>query len=56
MYPVQGVAEFEDRWTFVDLLKKMLQLDGDLRISPGQALQHNFITMSHLTERPHWKS
>uniref|UniRef100_A0A8C5HA55 Protein kinase domain-containing protein n=1 Tax=Gouania willdenowi TaxID=441366 RepID=A0A8C5HA55_GOUWI len=35
--------------SFIDLLKKMLRLDGEKRISPTEALQHPFITMSHLS-------
>uniref|UniRef100_A0A8C5E8N6 Protein kinase domain-containing protein n=1 Tax=Gouania willdenowi TaxID=441366 RepID=A0A8C5E8N6_GOUWI len=34
---------------FIDLLKKMLHLNGAERISPTEALQHPFITMSHLS-------
>uniref|UniRef100_A0A8C5DPN7 Protein kinase domain-containing protein n=1 Tax=Gouania willdenowi TaxID=441366 RepID=A0A8C5DPN7_GOUWI len=37
---------------FIDLLKKMLRLDGAKRISPTEALQHPFITMSHLSHDP----
>ncbi|XP_034556286.1 probable serine/threonine-protein kinase dyrk1 [Notolabrus celidotus] len=52
IYPVDKPAEFEDRLAFVDLLKGLMHLDGALRISPSQALQHPFITMSHLSEHP----
>uniref|UniRef100_A0A8C5DYU3 Protein kinase domain-containing protein n=1 Tax=Gouania willdenowi TaxID=441366 RepID=A0A8C5DYU3_GOUWI len=38
-----------DRKVFIDLLKKMLHLNGAERISPTEALQHPFITMSHLS-------
>uniref|UniRef100_A0A8C5G1N7 Protein kinase domain-containing protein n=1 Tax=Gouania willdenowi TaxID=441366 RepID=A0A8C5G1N7_GOUWI len=41
-----------DRKAFIDLLKKMLRLDGAKRISPTEALQHPFITMSHLSHDP----
>uniref|UniRef100_A0A8C5E0Q8 Protein kinase domain-containing protein n=1 Tax=Gouania willdenowi TaxID=441366 RepID=A0A8C5E0Q8_GOUWI len=42
-------AENVDRKVFIDLLKKMLHLNGAERISPTEALQHPFITMSHLS-------
>ncbi|XP_034552567.1 homeodomain-interacting protein kinase 1-like isoform X2 [Notolabrus celidotus] len=53
IYPVDEPAEFEDRLAFVDLLKGLINLDGALRISPSKALQHPFITMSHLSEHPY---
>ncbi|XP_034555413.1 uncharacterized protein LOC117824126 [Notolabrus celidotus] len=49
-HPVDDPAEIEDRLAFADLLKGLLHLDGALRISPRQALQHPFITMSHLAK------
>jgi len=52
MYPKEDAAEYEDRKVFVDLLKQLLDLDGDQRISPSEALQHPFITMSHLIKQP----
>jgi len=39
-----------DRIFFVDLLKKMIHLDQNKRITPDQALQHPFITMDHLVD------
>ena len=33
---------------FMDLLKGMLHLDPEERITPEQVLEHPFITMSHL--------
>ncbi|KAI9516954.1 hypothetical protein NQZ68_011431 [Dissostichus eleginoides] len=47
---VNEAAEFEDRKAFVDLLKQLLHVDGDQRISPHHALQHSFMTKSYLTE------
>nr|XP_046254991.1 homeodomain-interacting protein kinase 1-like [Scatophagus argus] len=41
-------AEITDRETFVDLLKKMLQLDVSKRITPSQILEDLFITMTDL--------
>ncbi|TMS15377.1 Homeodomain-interacting protein kinase 1, partial [Larimichthys crocea] len=52
VYPRENADEFEDRTAFIDLLKQLLHLVGDQRISPHQALQHSFIAMSHLTEHP----
>ncbi|XP_034535443.1 uncharacterized protein LOC117810015 [Notolabrus celidotus] len=52
IFPVDEPADLEDRLAFIDLLKSMMHLDGALRISPSQALQHPFITMSHLSEHP----
>ncbi|XP_068454311.1 homeodomain-interacting protein kinase 1-like isoform X2 [Clinocottus analis] len=50
IYPKGDVAEFEDRKAFVNLIKQLLHLDGDQRISPRLALQNLFITKSNLTE------
>ncbi|KAI3357471.1 hypothetical protein L3Q82_015511 [Scortum barcoo] len=50
IYPEWEAAQSEDRRAFVDVLKQMLHLDGDLRISPHQALQHPFIRTPPLTE------
>uniref|UniRef100_H3BZC1 Protein kinase domain-containing protein n=1 Tax=Tetraodon nigroviridis TaxID=99883 RepID=H3BZC1_TETNG len=47
---VTSPAELEDRRQFVDLLKCLLNVDSEKRISPTQALQHPFITMSHLSD------
>ncbi|KAF3859942.1 hypothetical protein F7725_000197 [Dissostichus mawsoni] len=50
IHPEEEAAEIEDRMAFVDLLKRLLHVDGDQRISPQHALQHSFITKWHLTE------
>lgn len=47
------LAEKADRKEFIDLLKRMLTLDQDKRISPGEALNHNFITLNHLIDYAH---
>ncbi|KAG8431623.1 hypothetical protein GDO86_017882 [Hymenochirus boettgeri] len=47
------VAEKADRREFVALLKKMLMIDADKRISPADALNHSFISMNHLLDFPH---
>ncbi|XP_075906593.1 homeodomain-interacting protein kinase 3-like isoform X2 [Nelusetta ayraudi] len=48
-YPDGGTAKSGDALAFVDLLKQLLHLDGDCRISAYDALQQPFITMAHLT-------
>lgn len=47
------LAEKVDRREFIDLLKRMLTLDQDRRISPAEALNHNFVTLNHLVEYAH---
>ncbi|KAK4337261.1 hypothetical protein RND71_043259 [Anisodus tanguticus] len=47
------LAEKADRKEFIDLLKRMLTLDQDKRISPGEALNHNFVTLNHLLDYAH---
>ncbi|XP_075423489.1 homeodomain-interacting protein kinase 3 isoform X1 [Ascaphus truei] len=47
------VAEKADRREFVSLLRKMLLIDADVRITPADALNHSFVTMKHLLDFPH---
>uniref|UniRef100_A0ACB8G3G2 Homeodomain-interacting protein kinase 3 n=1 Tax=Sphaerodactylus townsendi TaxID=933632 RepID=A0ACB8G3G2_9SAUR len=47
------MAEKADRKEFVSLLKKMLLIDADLRITPADTLNHPFVTMKHLLDFPH---
>ncbi|XP_042206560.1 uncharacterized protein LOC121855589 isoform X1 [Homarus americanus] len=47
------LAEKADRREFIDLLKRMLTMDQERRISPGEALQHNFVTLQHFLDYPH---
>lgn len=47
------LAEKADRREFIDLLKRMLTLDQERRISPGEGLNHNFVTLNHLLEYAH---
>lgn len=47
------LAEKADRREFIDLLKKMLTLDADKRITPLKTLNHPFVTMTHLLHFPH---
>ncbi|GIY82682.1 homeodomain-interacting protein kinase 2 [Caerostris extrusa] len=46
-------AEKYDRKEFIDLLKRMLTLDQERRITPSEALNHNFATMNHLLDYGH---
>lgn len=47
------LAEKADRREFIDLLKRMLRLDADKRITPSKTLAHPFVTLSHLLDFPH---
>ncbi|XP_041083626.1 homeodomain-interacting protein kinase 1-like isoform X5 [Polyodon spathula] len=47
------LAEKADRREFIDLLKKMLTIDADKRITPLKTLNHPFVTMTHLLDFPH---
>ncbi|XP_071956142.1 homeodomain-interacting protein kinase 1-like [Antedon mediterranea] len=49
------LAEKADRREFVDLLKRMLTIDAEKRITPLEALNHSFVTLSHLGEYAHCK-
>lgn len=47
------LAEKVDRREFIDLLKRMLTLDQERRIMPGEALNHSFVILSHLADYIH---
>ncbi|XP_041365885.1 homeodomain-interacting protein kinase 2-like isoform X2 [Gigantopelta aegis] len=47
------LSEKVDRREFIDLLKRMLTLDQERRITPGEALNHPFIVMTHLIDYAH---
>lgn len=49
IHSFETIDEYEDFHVFVDLLKLMLHIDGNRRISASEALNHPFITMSHLS-------
>ncbi|XP_072128936.1 homeodomain-interacting protein kinase 3a isoform X3 [Mobula birostris] len=46
-------AEKADRMEFVSLLKKMLLIDAEKRITPVEAMSHPFVAMQHLLDFPH---
>eukprot|EP00918_Siedleckia_nematoides_P040821 GHVU01088599.1.p1 GENE.GHVU01088599.1~~GHVU01088599.1.p1 ORF type:complete len:1194 (+),score=167.84 GHVU01088599.1:176-3757(+) len=47
------MSEKVDRREYIDLLKRMLTLDQDRRINPGEALNHAFMTLAHLVDYAH---
>ncbi|KAK6625837.1 hypothetical protein RUM43_006136 [Polyplax serrata] len=47
------LAEKADRREFIDLLKRMLTMDQERRIMPGEALNHAFVTLAHLVDYAH---
>ncbi|XP_028300730.1 homeodomain-interacting protein kinase 3-like [Gouania willdenowi] len=51
VHPGEESGEVEDREAFVDLLKQLLCLDGNERISPCQAQFHPFFSTSHLNQQ-----
>lgn len=44
------MCEKSDRQEFVDILKQMLSMDQDKRLTPAGGLQHKFVKMSHALE------
>ena len=48
--PVEHMAELVDRHEFVNLLKQMLELEQEHRITPQRALGHPFVLMTHLSD------
>ncbi|KAF7994708.1 hypothetical protein HCN44_004180 [Aphidius gifuensis] len=49
----QLLAEKADRREFIDLLKRMLTMDQERRITPGEALNHAFVNLAHLLDYAH---
>lgn len=49
----QLLAEKTDRREFIDLLKRMLTIDQERRITPAEALNHAFTTLTHLVDYAH---
>ncbi|XP_023246604.1 homeodomain-interacting protein kinase 2-like [Copidosoma floridanum] len=44
----QCFAKKADRQEFIDLLKRMLTMDQECRTTPDEALNHAFVTLTHL--------
>uniref|UniRef100_UPI003AAED07A homeodomain-interacting protein kinase 1-like n=1 Tax=Centroberyx gerrardi TaxID=166262 RepID=UPI003AAED07A len=49
LYPNEAV-ECQDVWAFTGLMEWMMDVDAEQRATPGDALQHPFLTMSHLKD------
>uniref|UniRef100_T1J591 non-specific serine/threonine protein kinase n=1 Tax=Strigamia maritima TaxID=126957 RepID=T1J591_STRMM len=47
------LAEKADRREFIDLLKRMLTMDQERRITPTEALNHAFVSLKHLVDYAH---
>lgn len=47
--PVEHLCDRIDRQEFVDVLKKMLVLNPDFRLTPSEGLETKFVTMTHIT-------
>ncbi|XP_037086712.1 homeodomain-interacting protein kinase 2-like [Pollicipes pollicipes] len=47
------LAEKTDRREFIDLIKRMLTMDQERRVMPSDALNHSFVTLSHLVDYSH---
>uniref|UniRef100_A0AAQ4NWE9 Protein kinase domain-containing protein n=1 Tax=Gasterosteus aculeatus aculeatus TaxID=481459 RepID=A0AAQ4NWE9_GASAC len=43
-------VEVEDTRAFLNLLQMLLNPDAEMRITPEEALEHSFVTMSHLED------
>jgi homeodomain interacting protein kinase len=50
MDSIDTIVEKADRQQFVDILKLMLCMDQDRRLTPSGGLQHPFVKMTHLSE------
>ncbi|XP_069391354.1 uncharacterized protein [Paralichthys olivaceus] len=52
LYPLsEGSMELRDRRAFFSLIKGLLEMDPDRRLTPEEALSHPFLTMSHILEQ-----
>uniref|UniRef100_A0A915IUR5 Uncharacterized protein n=1 Tax=Romanomermis culicivorax TaxID=13658 RepID=A0A915IUR5_ROMCU len=49
---VDKVCEKLDRADFIDVLKKMLDMDQDRRLTPNEGLKHPFVRMTNLLIYP----
>jgi homeodomain interacting protein kinase len=47
---IDTIVEKADRQQFVDILKMMLCMDQDRRLTPSGGLQHPFVKMTHLSD------
>ncbi|XP_069391566.1 homeodomain-interacting protein kinase 2 [Paralichthys olivaceus] len=52
LYPLsEGSMELRDRRAFFSLIKGLLEIDPDRRVTPEAALSHPFLTMSHIFKK-----
>uniref|UniRef100_A0AAQ4QXS5 Protein kinase domain-containing protein n=1 Tax=Gasterosteus aculeatus aculeatus TaxID=481459 RepID=A0AAQ4QXS5_GASAC len=51
-----GVYWRRNFWAFLNLLQMLLNPDAEMRITPEEALEHSFVTMSHLADYAHRSS
>jgi homeodomain interacting protein kinase len=47
---VDMLCEKLDRQEFVDILKRMLSMDQERRLTPAEGLQHHFVHMNHILD------
>ncbi|CAD5221648.1 unnamed protein product [Bursaphelenchus xylophilus] len=50
MDSIDTMCEKADRQEFVDILKLMLSMDQEKRLTPSGGLQHKFVKMTHLSD------
>ncbi|XP_045901721.1 homeodomain-interacting protein kinase 1-like isoform X4 [Micropterus dolomieu] len=50
---VKNRAEYKDTRAFLSLIKQMLQVNPEKRITPSEALEHSFVTMKHFHTKRH---
>ncbi|CAD5215700.1 unnamed protein product [Bursaphelenchus okinawaensis] len=50
MDSIDAMCEKADRQEFVDILKLMLSMDQEKRLTPSGGLQHKFVKMTHLSD------
>uniref|UniRef100_A0AAQ4S6D9 Protein kinase domain-containing protein n=1 Tax=Gasterosteus aculeatus aculeatus TaxID=481459 RepID=A0AAQ4S6D9_GASAC len=53
---IGNLVEVEDTRAFLNLLQMLLNPDAEMRITPEEALEHSFVTMSHLADYAHRSS
>lgn len=50
MDSIDAMCEKADRQEFVDILRLMLSMDQEKRLTPSGGLQHKFVKMTHLSD------
>lgn len=49
---IDSVCERIDRSDFIDILKKMLDMDQDRRLTPAEGLKHPFVQLTSFISYP----